>query len=281
MLQNRVVAIIVVLAMAVLVLCLCLALILGAVVLVGNRPGAELSEESDQIERTIPVTALPSLIMEDAVGSVFITAGDSGQIRVVATRRARAADGRTARAAMEATRVEIDQEDEQIRIWVVAPGEIKGKRPMGTPQVSVDFDLVIPRQSDVSIRLGAGDISLRGLQGSLGVSTRSGDISIEDQQVAGGLAVRSMAGNIAFSGHLADGAAHVMMTGVGDIQVMLSPGSAFQLDAHAGAGQILSDFPLPDGSPGSSVKAAVGENPTSQLQLTTQAGNIHIQRGTP
>lgn len=110
-----------------------------------------------------------------------------------------------------------------------------------------------------SARTGSGSIEARGVAGSFEAHTGSGSVTVEQSEpgdvvvstgsgsaevsgVDGALRVRTGSGSLRVDG--AQRGAWELQTGSGSIAVRLPQDAAFDLDAHAGSGEVYTDHPV-------------------------------------
>ncbi|MFW5687943.1 MAG: DUF4097 family beta strand repeat-containing protein [Spirochaetota bacterium] len=208
-----------------------------------------------------------SLRITNTWGDVRVTGGDVSAISGTALVTCWGGDEESVREALEATRVDLTQEE---GAWVLATqlASEQGTR--------VDVELTIPRAFSVAVSTASGDLWLEDLAGSQTVNTLSGDINIaslgsgpEDRQqvstksgdvvaaaLVGDVTLNSLSGDVMVNGFRGTLRA---TTQSGDIQVAHGEGSV-QLKAMSG-----------------DINAAlivIGDEPIS---LTSVSGDVHLE----
>ena len=153
--------------------------------------------------------------------------------------------------------------------------------------VTGDVDIVDATADDpVTASTYSGNVSVRGLKGrALQVTSVSGNIRLEDAQVDR-LVVRTVQGNLEFTGELARSGRYEFNSHSGDIHLILSGGTGFEVVANTLSGTVHSDFAVkrPNGGEGPApaqgpqvIRGAVGDA-SAMLALRAFSGNITITR---
>ena len=129
-------------------------------------------------------------------------------------------------------------------------------------------------QSDVNLKTGSGDVSLEEISGGrVDVETGSGDVKLRDLRCA--MRVRTGSGDISAEGELTgDWALHA---GSGEIIVRLPSETGFDLDAHTSSGEIHTGLPVTvQGSTGHGELRGRVKGGGARLELRTGSGDITI-----
>lgn len=142
-----------------------------------------------------------------------------------------------------------------------------GPEPEG---VSLDYELVLPNESTVEIKLGSGDLSVCEFSGKFSVATSSGDFW--GQKITGEFNLRSGSGDIDLS--QAFGSIKIL-TGSGDVDGANVKG---KVDAETGSGDIdfvgfLGDLRLVTGSGDVEVE---GELDEETWEIRTGSGDVDL-----
>ncbi len=168
---------------------------------------------------------------------------------------------------------------------------------LGWHNRSVKIELNVPRQSDLNLHTGDGNIRLQGVKGNLRLD--SGDGEIEALDSAGPLKANTSDGNIRVDGvfsaldvHTGDGnilvtagagskmdSGWLLRTGDGNVELRLPDGFAANLDAHTGDGHVRVDFPvtIEGGVQESTIRGKMNGGGQS-LELRSGDGNITVGR---
>ena len=129
-------------------------------------------------------------------------------------------------------------------------------------------------QSDVNLKTGSGDVSLEEISGGrVDVETGSGDVKLRDLRCA--MRVRTGSGDISAEGELTgDWTLHA---GSGEIIVRLPSETGFDLDAHTSSGEIHTELPVTaQGSFGRGELRGKVRGGGARLELRTGSGDITI-----
>ena len=205
---------------AVLMLCCCsLAIAATAMGLFGALPldlGGFTTSERARLERSFEVSGAPSLQIDNFAGSVTVVAGGSGEITVIAVKKAPLA------ANLDRIEVEISEREGGL--------VIKTKKPATLSAASVNLEITAPADTRLDLHNGAGSVTVQGLHGGFQVDTGSGSVHLSD--VSGQIDAHSGAGSIEMQD--AEGSLK-LDTGTGSLTLVNVAG---EIDAHSGAGSI-------------------------------------------
>lgn len=136
-------------------------------------------------------------------------------------------------------------------------GEVRAETTSGDVDVSATPNLAFAKtisgdvrarginsQSTLTLGTISGDVIASALDvRALEASTVSGDVHITSVNVER-VQAKSMSGNIEFDSRLARGGRYEFHSHSGNVRVMLSSATGFELDASAFSGSIRSDFPI-------------------------------------
>ncbi len=154
--------------------------------------------------------------------------------------------------------------------------------------VSGDIEIIDAAADDlVTASTYSGNITVRGLKArAIQLGSVSGNIRVDDSQ-ADRMEVRATAGNIDYAGDLAKNGRYQFVSHSGDIRLVLSGATGFELQANSLSGTVRSDFAVnrraargegPAAVQGPRViRGAVGDA-SAMLALRAFSGNISITR---
>ena len=152
--------------------------------------------------------------------------------------------------------------------------------------VSGDIEIVDASADDfVTASTVSGNITVRGLKGrTIQLGTVSGNVRMDDVQ-SDRLMARAVNGNIDYAGDLARSGRYEFVSHSGDIRLMLSGGTGFEVQANSFSGNVRSEFPVnrrggrgrrrrrhPEG-----IRGVFGDA-SAMLVLRAFSGNISIAR---
>ena len=152
--------------------------------------------------------------------------------------------------------------------------------------VSGDIEIVDASADDfVTASTVSGNITVRGLKGrTIQLGTVSGNVRMDDVQ-SDRLMARAVNGNIDYAGDLARSSRYEFVSHSGDIRLMLSGGTGFEVQANSFSGNVRSEFPVnrragAEGGGGVTPKGIRGVfgDASAMLVLRAFSGNISIAR---
>jgi len=97
---------------------------------------------------------------------------------------------------------------------------------------------------DAFLKAVSGNIEASKVTGSVEVEAVSGDIKLLEVSGAQTVSVKSVSGNITYTGAIKEGGRYEIKTHSGDIRMVIPAGSGFDLDANTFSGDIESDFEI-------------------------------------
>jgi hypothetical protein len=152
--------------------------------------------------------------------------------------------------------------------------------------VSGDIEIVDASADDfVTVSTVSGNITVRGLKGrTVQLGTVSGNVRMDDVQ-SDRLMARAVNGNVDYAGDLARSGRYEFVSHSGDIRLMLSGGTGFEVQANSFSGNVRSDFPVNrragvEGGGGVTPRGIRGVfgDASAMLVLRAFSGNISIAR---
>lgn len=257
-------------------------------------------------ERSLKVSGPVDIDVSTGSGDITVRPGEAGTVRVRGKIQAHD-NGDDTDAAKRVRYLEqnppIQQDGNRIRIGRVEDREL-------ARNVSIDYELEVPIETQVTSTTGSGDVSVEGIRGPVNarsgsgdmkfrrvqsdvslrtgsgdakleeisggraeVETGSGDVELRDSRCA--IRVRTGSGDIRAEGELAgDWTLHA---GSGEISVRLPPETSFDLDAHTSSGAIHTSLPITvEGSIGRGELRGRVKGGGARLELRTGSGDISI-----
>lgn len=227
---------------------------------------------------TFDVAMQPRIIIRNDFGAIHVHSGNGpegqegleGQQVIISTaKQGRGLLGNPANAS-----IQYEQNKEKNRISVRAR---TGWYILARQQI--DFDVTVPRLSDLEIKTDAGSITITGVHGQMNCASDAGVVRVKDAMLRGGSRLKTDAGTVNFDGSLDPHGSYSMTTDAGNVSVTLPAQSAFKLDARTDVGNIHSDFPIPitRDFPGAKARGEVGFPPYPALKLRTDVGSINVR----
>lgn len=152
--------------------------------------------------------------------------------------------------------------------------------------VSGDIEIVDASADDfVTVSTVSGNITVRGLKGrTIQLGTVSGNVRMDDVQ-SDRLMARAVNGNIDYASDLARSGRYEFVSHSGDIRLMLSGATGFEVQANSFSGNVRSDFSVnrragTEGGGGVTPRGIRGVfgDASAMLVLRAFSGNISIAR---
>ena len=258
------------------------------------RRGPEVTET---FSRTVRLGRDGTFNLENVSGDITITGSGSNDVRIDATKRARAADDATARAILQELRIDVAERGGSVD---VRTEYLRRRNYSG----SVDYTVAVPRDASVSLHSISGAVKVTNVNGDLraesvsgGIQTTgvrrvrlaksiSGDVSIADSEsddltagtVSGNVVMRNVKARIVemqtVSGDLrlndvdTEHAEMRSMSGNLEYAGRLSRSGRYEFQTHSGNVRVT-----PMGAPGFSLEATTFSGDVrSDYPLTIQGG---------
>ncbi len=219
---------------------------------------------------TFDVSMQPKIAIRNDFGAIRVhSGGEDQQVVIQTTKSSFGPLGNPARAS-----IFYEQNKEKNRINVKAK---TGWHLLAKHQI--DFDITLPRQSDLDIRTDAGTIVISGVNGVMNCHSDAGSVKVMDAMLRGDSRLKTDAGTVRFDGSLDPHGSYTMTTDAGSVSVTLPAHASFKLDAKTDVGSINSDFPvtIQHDFPGAKTRGEVGFPPYPTLKLRTDVGSINIR----
>lgn len=262
--------------------------ILALVVLTAGPAWAWGEQETAEghFERTLNVTGAVDLNVHTNSGSIAVTTGGGSQVRISAkikVRRDSLSDAQALVKEIEAN-PPIEQTGNTIRIGRTDQESREWRR-----NVSISYELVVPKATRLASATGSGSQSVTGIDGPLDASTGSGSLTLSS--IGGEVVASTGSGSIKIDG--ANGRLKAN-TGSGSIH---ATGVAGAINASTGSGSVeleqitAGDVEVSTGSGGIEVRSVNGRlrartgsgtiradgTPTGDWSLHTSSGSIYVK----
>ncbi|MGE5325626.1 MAG: DUF4097 family beta strand repeat-containing protein, partial [Deltaproteobacteria bacterium] len=177
-------------------------------------PQAFATQVMGKFERNFNVTGPANLDIETGAGDISVSTGESNNVIVRGT----------VHVFYESLRGKEDAQDILSKIQANPPVEqhedtISAGHETGSlyRHVIIDYELVVPRQSEFLAQTGSGDLAITGPLKSVDIKTGSGDARVES--VMGSVRLTTGSGDVSLK-EVGSGGASVR-TGSGDVMVSL------------------------------------------------------------
>jgi hypothetical protein len=231
-------------------------------------PTAAFAADSDGLfDRSLTLSGAASVSVSSGAGYIHISPGPGNQVHIAGHVRAHAgwldssADARVRQIVANPPIVQSGN------VVTIGPGNADQDLYRN---ITIDYDVTVPRSTTLKAGTGSGDIQIDGINGALTAGTGSGGIKVDDI----GPNARIGAGSGSIRASNVHGAA-VLQTGSGEIDLSLT--AAGDVTAQTGSGSIHID-----GLTGAlrarsgSGSIAVDGNPTAEWRLETGSGAVHL-----
>ncbi len=210
--------------------------------------------------QTFAVGNAPSIEVQNFAGKIMVRAGEAGTIQVLAEKKA------LTTRRMDAIQVRMDQAGDTVTV--------RADHSLPTASnMSVDLEITVPAGSRVTLRTGAGAITVMDIQGALDISTGAGTVLVKNAQ--GPARIETGAGTIDYEG-LPTGESQ-MHTGAGTISIALPREANLQIDLHTGLGKIDAQVDVDGQISPTKVSGILGTGDDGTLTANTGAGAISIR----
>ncbi|HEV2461641.1 MAG TPA: hypothetical protein VGS80_25070 [Ktedonobacterales bacterium] len=254
----------------------CCALIFGVFGGLLLRLGA-VQEAQTTTTRLVDVTGVQHVDIENFAGSVHVEPGVSGQVTVQAMKHARDNTLDAAQRDLYSISVNVQSSGDMITIR----SAVQGDANLG-PARSVDLLVMVPAQTDVQVRQGAGDVTVRGITGTLSALLDAGNLDLTSLTVTDQSSAQVRAGSVTFGGSLDPGATLSILVTTGSVSVSLPPATATHVDAMTSSGRVsVSGWQLSSRRTLtlSQIAGDTAVHPTSTLVVRVGTGNVAITAG--
>ncbi len=272
----------------------------------GASPSSEVTE---RFPRTSRLDANGAFDLTNISGNIVITAGSGRDVIVEAVKRVQRPNPNSARALLQMIDIQVVEEANRIDIRTVYP------RPRNFPG-SVDYTITVPADANVTVKATTGSIHATGIRIDA-LKTVSGDIELVDASAVSGnitvrglkasaiqlttvtgnlrvdnaqsdrLMARAVSGNVEYAGDLARSGRYELISHSGDVRLILSGATGFEVQANSFSGTVRSDFPINRRGGGEgrgrgaatprAIRGAFGDA-SAMLVLRAFSGNISITR---
>jgi DUF4097 and DUF4098 domain-containing protein YvlB len=210
-----------------------------------------LSAQAEEWRKTFSFSATPDVAVDTNDADIRVYASERKDVEAIVTTQGY-------KIGPNDLSVTDRQTGDRLDLKVHVPHGIS----MGWHNRSVRIELNVPRQADLNLHTGDGNIRLQGVKGKLRLDTGDGEIEALDS--SGPLKADTRDGNVRVDGvfsamdvHTGDGnilvtvgagskmdSSWLLDTGDGNVDLRLPEGFSANLDAHTGDGRVRVDFPV-------------------------------------
>jgi hypothetical protein len=223
---------------------------------------------------TFSVSALPTIVINDDVGTIHVhTGGTNGNVLVQVT-EANLGPGNNP----DSGQVSYNQNSASNTVTVNA-----NSGPGFFGSNSIDLDVTVPTDSNLQIKTDTGEIDVTGITGQMSLSSSTGSIHAVQDSLTGQSILKTDTGSVTFEGTIDPKGSYQFETNTGSVDVTLPDNSSFHVDASTDTGSINSDFPGVNVQhadiTGASAHSDVGSSPGATVTLKTDTGSISLHQG--
>lgn len=247
---------------------------------------SSLFARAEEWEHSYPVSGKPLVAVDTNDGDLEVVTGSSQQVMVhVITRGFKINKDLSVTGTQSGNRVEIKLHRED-------------KNCFGFCFQNIRVEVTVPREADLDLHSGDGNMRVDDVRGSLQLDTNDGDITLHE--VEGAIRANTHDGNVDVDGrfdllNLRTGDGNIdarvaaagspqpgwmLRTGDGNIRLSLPENFAADIDAHTGDGSVKVDFALT--ASGSNQESAVRGKINGggiSIELQTGDGDVRVEKG--
>ena len=160
---------------------------------------SETLEET--FKKRVPLGDRKELSVHGVNGSVHVTGWNQDEIEIIAYKKVKASSHQKAKEVMEKLRIDISEVGQTIKVEIFHPERSGGSGGFFSwifggdhGNVSVEFEISVPRKLNLDLHSTNGSVILDGCEGKHSLNTTNGKIRAED--ISGSLDAKSTNGSI-------------------------------------------------------------------------------------
>ena len=261
-----------------LIVCVLTAVMLSATTAVSGSD----STFKGSFERILKVSGVVDIDLTTGSGNIQVRPGEAATVQIRGKIQAHSED----QVQYLASHPPIEQDGNRIRIGPV-------EDPAMNRNVSIDYELLVPVETQLTIQSGSGDVSVEGTHGSVKARSGSGDMKFQQiasdrveaetgsgdvqfREVRGSLRVRTGSGNIEAEGEPTG--EWTLQTGSGGVSLHLPSQVGFDLDARTGSGEVATGLSIEaQGTLRRGELRGKVRGGGARLEVRAGSGDIHIE----
>lgn len=228
------------------------------------------SDETERVSQTFRLNPGGTLRLKSFSGRVNITARDTDEVTVNAVRRA-------ARERLDRIKLEIRHDEDGV--YIEANKRVPSSWAGRNNVVETDFDITVPRRTNVDVKVFSATVTVDGVQGRYDVGGFSSRIALVN--VTGPVKAHTFSGPVEIQARNWARAQEIDVdTFSGDITLRVPDGAAGLVSFRSFSGSIDSEIPLTFKSGRRTrLEASLGaEADGGSLRFKTFSGNVRIDR---
>ena len=231
-------------------------------------------DETEHVTRTIQMAPGGTLRLKSFSGRVTITTSDRPEVTIDAVRRG-------TRDRLDHVKLDIHTEGSNVvsvdanhhdRSW--SWFEFTGRNSV----VDTDFDIKVPRRTNLNISVFSAPVTVDGVEGSHKVHSFSSRLSLSD--VSGPIRVHSFSGSVMIRAKSWDADQTINVdTFSGNVELHVPDSASGTVSFNSFSGRLNSGMPLTlQSSSRRNVKAELGGGGNGMLRFKTFSGSVRIDR---
>jgi len=230
-----------------------------------------LFDETEHITRTIQLEPGGTLRLKNFSGRVTITASDRPEVVIDAVRRA-------SRTQLERIKLDIHTSGSNV---VVVDANQRDRSwwdfASGNNVVETDFDIKVPRRTQLDLSVFSSPVSVTGVEGSHKVHGFSSPLVLTD--VTGSVRAHTFSGSVTIREKSWDNPTIDVDTFSGNIELHLPDSARGTVSFNSFSGRLNSEMPLTmHTSSRRSLRAELGSGDGGSLRFKTFSGSVKIDR---
>jgi hypothetical protein len=230
------------------------------------------ADETERISRTLKMQPGGTLRLKNFSGRVTITASDSPEIVIDAVRRA---------SPERLARIKLDVRSDGPNVVSVDANRREGswyEFMGGKNVVETDFDIKVPRRTNLDVSVFSSPVTVEGIEGSHQVHSFSARLSLND--VAGPIKAHTFSGTVAIRARSWEPDQRIDVdTFSGNVELHVPDSARGSISFNSFSGRLNSEMPLTLHSTSRrAVKADLGGGGDGRLRFKTFSGSVRIDR---
>ena len=206
-------------------------------VLMAASPAWAGQRETERVNRTVSFAPGGTVELKNFSGKVEIVGTDRSEVSIHAVRRA-------TRSRLDHVKLDIQVSD--LKIEIVANTKVRRSwwdRFSSNNIVETDFEIEVPRETDLDIKVFSSPVRIDGVTGDHDVSGFSSKIDLRD--VSGSIRATAFSGDIDIAmSRSAESPRLDLDTFSGNIKVRLTESASGNVEFRSFSGDLSSDYPL-------------------------------------
>ena len=142
-------------------------------------PSVARADEFSQLSRySAQMFPRGTVVVDTRVGDLTIEGWDQARVEIEAEKVVRATSEAKAKRLYEQIKIELKENDEEVRLRVIFPPRRPWRLFRGATKLSVNFRIRMPVEASLAIRCVDGDLRIRGIAGRQEVRVNYGNVEI-------------------------------------------------------------------------------------------------------